>query len=116
MAYASIAMTALVRTDAPEAVSRHAPDPIPALLIARLAVDQTVGGLGVGTALVGHILSTAAELNTKAACRAVIVNALSPETRSWWLRLGFAPLDASDDAGLDLYLLTSDIEATLTSL
>ncbi len=115
-AYAGVAMTGIDRAAAPEKLARHSPDPIPALLLARLAVDRRVAGLGVGTSLVAHVLSTAVELNAKAACRAVVVNALNPTARSWWERLGFTPFDPADPNGLDLYLLTSDIEATLRSL
>ena len=113
MAFASVAMTGIDRSAAPETVARQAPDPIPGLLLARLAVDRRVQGLGVGTALVAHVLSTAVELNTKAACRAVVVNALDATARSWWERLGFGPFDPADPSALDLYLLTTKIEATL---
>lgn len=59
------------------------------------------------------MLATAVELNAKAACRAVVVSALSEEARRWWTRLGLQPLDPADSESLDLYLLTADIEATL---
>ncbi len=110
VAYASVAMTAIDHSAAPQAVGRHAPDPIPALLIGRLAVDRNHAGLGVGTALVTHVLATALELNLKAACRAVVVTALNTTAREWWEHLGFHPFDAGSS---DLYLLTSEIEATL---
>lgn len=112
VAYASIAMTAIDRSRAPARVAKGSPDPVPALLLGRLAVDLRLG-LGVGTALVAHVLATAVELNAKAACRAVVVSALSEEARRWWTRLGFEPLDPADSKSLDLYLLTADIEATL---
>jgi GNAT superfamily N-acetyltransferase len=116
VAFASIAMTGVDRSAAPPSVARHAPDPVPALLIGRLAVDRSVAGLGVGTSLVGHVLATAVDLNERAACRAVVVAALGERARSWWLRLGFHPFDPDDAGGLDLYLLTSEIEATLRHL
>ena len=113
VAYATIAMSAIDRSSAPASVARQAPDPIPAVLIGRLAVDRRRSGLGVGTALVAHVLATAVELNAKAACRAVVVNALHASARGWWEHLGFGPFDPSDEASLDLYLLTADIHATL---
>lgn len=114
VAYASLSMTGIDLSAAPEALSKGAPDPIPALLIGRLAVDRSVARLGVGTALVSHALATAVELNVSAACRAVVVTALTPAAAAWWQRFGFRPLDEAD--GLDLYLLTKDIEATLRRL
>jgi GNAT superfamily N-acetyltransferase len=113
VAYASVAMTAIDRSAAPEAVAKGAPDPVPALLLGRLAVDHRYSNLGIGTALAEHVLATAVELNEKAACRAVVVTALNPGARDWWKRLGFDPFDPDDADQLDFYLLTSDIEATL---
>lgn len=115
VAYASIAMTGIDRSAAPETLAKGAPDPVPALLLGRLAVDQRHAGLGIGTALAGHVLATAAELNEKAACRAVVVTALNSKARDWWERLGFNPFDPHADQ-LDLYLLTADIDATLRRL
>lgn len=113
VAYASVAMTGIDRTAAPASVGKGAPNPVPALLLGRLAVDRRYTNLGVGTALTAHVLATAVELNEKAACRAVVVTALNSAARTWWERLGFHPFYPDDAAELDLYLLTSEIEATL---
>lgn len=116
VAYVSLAMTSIDRGGAPSSVVKHAPDPVPALLIGRLAVDRSHAGLGVGTELVAHVLATAVDLNDRAVCRAVVVSALDDDARSWWQRLGFHPFDPADQDNLDLYLITSEIEATLRSL
>jgi len=116
IAYASLAMTAIDRRAAPRMVARQAPDPVPALLLGRLAVDKEFAGLDIGTALVAYVLATAIELNAKAACRAVVVAALNPGARSWWERLGFHSFHPDDPTDTDLYLLTSEIEATLGQL
>ncbi|HLM85583.1 MAG TPA: GNAT family N-acetyltransferase [Solirubrobacteraceae bacterium] len=116
VAYASVAMTGIDRSAAPDALATGAPDPVPALLLGRLAVDRRHTGLGVGTALAAHVLATAVELNEKAACRAVVVTALNARARTWWERLGFCPFDPNDPDQLDLYLLTSHIEATLRQM
>jgi len=112
VAYASLAMTAIDRRAAPRPIAKQAPDPVPALLLGRLAVDQRHRGLGIATALVAHVLATATELNAKAACRAVVVTALHDRARTWWERLGFHPFRPEDPTDRDLYLLTSEIDAT----
>lgn len=112
----SLATTSIDRGAAPSSVAKHAPDPIPALLIGRLAVDRSLTGRGIGTALVAHVLATAIDLNDRVACRAVVVSALDDVARSWWERLGFHPFNPEDPDDFDLYLLTSEIEATLRSL
>jgi GNAT superfamily N-acetyltransferase len=111
--YASVAMTGIDRSAAPDALAKGAPDPVPALLLGRLAVDHRYASLGVGTALAAHVLATAVELNEKAACRAVVVTALNQRARTWWERFGFRPFAPDEPDQLDLYLLTSEIDATL---
>jgi GNAT superfamily N-acetyltransferase len=112
-AYASVAMTGIDRSTAPAALAKQAPDPVPGLLLGRLAVDRRFSGLGVGTELAMYALATAVELNEKAACRAVVVTAINAEARTWWERLGFRAFDPPGPDQLDLYLLTSDIKKTL---
>ena len=116
VAYASIAMTGIDRSAAPETLAKGAPDPVPALLLGRLAVDRRYSRLGIGTTLVAHVLATALDLNEKAACRAVVVTALTDKARTWWERLGFHPFDPNEPDQLDLYLLTAEIDATLQRL
>jgi GNAT superfamily N-acetyltransferase len=111
--YATLSMTSVDRSASPPPLAKGAPLQVPALLIGRLATDTRVTGLGLGTHMVKHILATAAELNVKAACRAVVVTALNPAALRWWQRFGFDPFDAEDSTNLDLYLLTKDIAATL---
>ncbi len=112
-AYASIAMTGIDRSVAPAGLAKQAPDPVPALLLGRLAVDRHYSGRGVGTALVAHVLATAVELNTHATARAVVVNAINPNARRWWEHLGFQPFDPDEEECPDLYLLTTEIAKTL---
>jgi GNAT superfamily N-acetyltransferase len=116
VAYASVAMTGIDRSAAPDALAKGSPDPVPALLIGRLAVDHRYSRLGIGTALVAHVLATAVELNERAACRAIVATALTATARDWWERLGFHPFDPEQSDQLDLYLLTAEINATLRRL
>ncbi len=111
--YATLSMTSVDRSTSPRPLAQGAPAQIPALLVGRLATDTRVSGIGLGTQMVKHILATAAELNVKAACRAVVVTALDPSAFGWWQRFGFDPFDSQDPTNLDLYLLTQDIGATL---
>jgi GNAT superfamily N-acetyltransferase len=116
VAYASVAMTAIERSAAPAVLAKQAPNPVPALLLGRLAVDRRHAGAGIGTTLVAHVLATAVELNASAACRAVVVSALDSQTRHWWERLGFHPFTPKDPHHADLYLLTAEIQRTLREL
>jgi GNAT superfamily N-acetyltransferase len=114
--YATLSMSSVDRSASPAPLAKSAPIQVPALLVGRLATDTRVAGLGLGTQMVKHILATAAELNEKAACRAVVATALSPTALSWWRRFGFEPFNSADPTNLGLYLLTKDISATLAQL
>lgn len=114
--YAALSMTSVDRSASPKPLSRGAPRRVPALLIGRLATDTCAAGLGLGTEMVKHILATAAELNIKAACRAVVVTALNTDAIRWCQRFGFEPFDTDDATNMDLYLLTKDVAETLASL
>lgn len=116
VAYASLSMTSIDRSAAPQRLAHHAPTRVPALLVGRLAVDRRVAGHGLGTALVRHVLAVAVQINTTAACRAVVVNALDADASRWWQRFGFTPLNPDNDTDLDLYLLTGDIQRTIEEL
>ncbi|MGH3560303.1 MAG: GNAT family N-acetyltransferase [Mycobacterium sp.] len=116
VAYASLSMTSIDRSAAPRHLAQGAPTRVPALLVGRLAVDRRVAGHGLGTSLVRHILAVAVEINTAAACRAVVVDALNADAYLWWQRFGFAPLEPDDDRNLDLYLLTGDIQRTIDEI
>lgn len=116
VAYVTLSMFAIDRSKAPRDLGKAAPDPVPALLIGRLAVDRAAAGRGLGTALVKHILATAMELNLQAACKAVVVTALNDGARRWWHELGFTPFDPDDPTNFDLYLLTDHVAATLEAL
>lgn len=106
-------MTGIDRSAVSATLGKGAPNPVPGLLVGRLAVDRAFGGQGVGTALVLHALAVAVDLNASAACKAVVVVALSEEAKAWWMRLGFRCFDEDDESCLNLYLLTAEISETL---
>ena len=116
VAYATLSMTGIDLSQASSLLRKGAPDPVPALLLGRLAVDESFSGMGLRTELVKHALATTVEVNPKVACRATVVTALNPAARSWWERFGFVPMDTLDPGSLDLYLLTNDVEETLRQL
>ncbi|KQY64740.1 GNAT family N-acetyltransferase [Nocardioides sp. Root140] len=113
--YVAMSMTGVVLDQAPKKLQSGRLDPIPALLCGRLAVDQRHRGLGLGTMLVRLLLTKATEANRTAACRAVVVHALDSEAKAFWERFGFHPFTAGAEER-DLFMLTSEIEATLSRL
>ena len=84
--------------------------PIPVVLLARLAVDAQWQGRGVGKALLVDALTRSAVAAGVIGARAVLVHAIDERARSFYLRYGFEPI-ASDD--LHLVMLMKDIRKTL---
>ena len=101
------------RHRAPNRLGRNQPDPIPGVLIGRLAVDERFEGIGLGKALFRDALTritVAAETN---ATRAIFVDALHEEAARFWESRGFRPLR---DEPLSLYMRMDDVRATITAL
>ncbi|MDQ1292223.1 MAG: hypothetical protein QG608_100 [Actinomycetota bacterium] len=112
--YATLSMSSVDVSRCPPGLAKGSPKQVPVLLVGRLATSLSVAGLGLGTQMIAHILSTTVELNEKAACRAVVVTALTKNASTWWQRFGFVPFAPDDPTDLDLYLLTRDITKTLS--
>ncbi len=101
-----------VRPDDPPSrvVKGLAKHPVPVILLARLAVDRTEQGKGLGAGLLKDALSRASQAADVIGCRAVLVHAKDAAAKSFYQRFGFEP---STVAELHLYLLMKDIRASL---
>lgn len=69
--YFTLAAHLLRRADVPKAVGRGAPDAIPAILLARLALDRSLQGQGLGARLLLDALESAVDASTRAAGRLI---------------------------------------------
>jgi GNAT superfamily N-acetyltransferase len=81
---------------------RHA---VPVVLLARLAVDQSVRGRGLGGFLLRDGLTRSLDLSETLGIHAVVVDALDAEAKSFYERFGFMPL-TDDEMRLFLPLST----------
>ena len=89
---------------------RNAPDPIPAVLLGRLAVDASAQGSGLGKFLVRDaILSTLAAAD-RIGVRILLVHALHERAAAFYERLGFA---RSPTDPLHLHVLLADARKSL---
>lgn len=68
--------------------------PIPVCLIARLAVDLSEQGAGLGRSLLLDALRRADRASGAVAMRAVLVHALDEEAAAFYARFGFKPATA----------------------
>jgi len=84
--------------------------PIPVVLLARLAVDETVQGQGIGSFLLGDAMTRMAAAAGRFGIRALLVHALHDEARAFYLRHG---LESSATDDLHLMILVKDIRAAI---
>jgi GNAT superfamily N-acetyltransferase len=64
-------------------------DPVPAVLIGRLALDESLQGRGLGAALVAEALGQIGRLQERLGASAVVVHALDERAASFYAHLGF---------------------------
>lgn len=87
--YYCLASGALAVVEAPGAIRRNMPDPIPMAILGRLAVDASWQGRGLGVALLQDAVLRAAQAAAILGVRGVLVHAISPETKAFYERHGF---------------------------
>ncbi len=103
--YASSTATVLHR-EASGRYRRNQPDPLPALLLGRLAVDGKHAGEGLGKALVKHFLLKALEVAELVGVRVLLVHAATPEAVHYYRRFGFEPSPVDE---LTMMMLVKDL-------
>jgi len=94
----------------PGKVRRNTPEPIPAILLARLAVDRKEQGQGVGAALLRDAVVRTVEAAEQVDVRILLVHALNDTARDFHQRYEF---DVSPSDSLHLFLLIEDARAAL---
>lgn len=89
--YYCLSAFSVVRSVATGALSRNAPDPIPAVLLGRLAVDIRFQGARLGVSLLHDAVVNATTAAGRIGLRALIVEALDEGAAACYLRHGFQP-------------------------
>lgn len=110
IAYYALASSAVAVMEATGRFRRNMPDPIPVVVLGRLAVDQSFHGKGLGRALLrdaGHRVIQAADL---IGVRGLLVQALSVEAKAFYEHIGF---DASSLDPMILMITLADLKASL---
>ncbi len=110
IAYYSLASGAVAVAAAPGRFRRNMPDPIPVVLLGRLAEDRSRQLRGLGRALVRdaglRVLGAAGEIGV----RGILVHAVSDEARVFYVALGFEP---SPLEPMTLMVTLADVRAAL---
>ncbi|HKO47544.1 MAG TPA: GNAT family N-acetyltransferase [Polyangiaceae bacterium] len=91
VAYYALASSAVTVAAASGRFRRNMPDPIPVVVLARLAVAKTHHGKGIGRALVQDAARRLIRAADAIGIRGLLVHALSADAAAFYQRLGFDP-------------------------
>ncbi|WP_127478462.1 GNAT family N-acetyltransferase [Sulfurivermis fontis] len=87
--YYAMAAGAVAHRLATGAVRRNMPDPVPVLVLARLAVDTRAQGQKLGGAMLQDAVQRAVVVSQNAGVRALLVHALHDRARQFYEHYGF---------------------------
>ncbi len=87
--YYSLSAGAISHEAAPKAMRRNMPNPLPILLLGRLAIDQRYHNHGLGQALLRDAMLRAVSVSGHAGVFALLVHALSEPAKQFYLSRGF---------------------------
>ena len=96
--YYALAAGAVAHADAPGSIRRNMPDPIPVMVLGRLAIDCSCHGQGLGSALLKDAILRTLNVAQNVGIRALLVHALHhDQARAFYLHHGFStsPISAT---------------------
>lgn len=106
--YYALATSTISHLDVVGRVRRNMPDPIPMVLLSRLAVDLKFAGRGLGRQLLRDAILRTVEVAQIVGVRGLLVHALDEEARAFYEKFDF---EASVTDPLHLMLLVKDMVA-----
>jgi GNAT superfamily N-acetyltransferase len=89
--YYTLAAGAVAHADAPGRIRRNMPEPVPVMVLGRLAVDKAFHGQGVGTGLLRDAVLRVVLAAEIVGIRAILVHAISETTKAFYEKYGFVP-------------------------
>lgn len=107
--YYALAGHRLIREDLPRSIGHGSPDEVPAVLVARLALDRRLHGRGLGGALLADALQRVVAATALVAARFVVVDALHEPAAAFYEHHGFRRIPGT----LRLVQKISDVAAAL---
>ncbi|AVR88848.1 GNAT family N-acetyltransferase [Thauera aromatica] len=110
LAYYALASSAVAAELATGRLRRTMPDPIPVLVLGRLAIDQSLRGQGIGRALVRDACLRVMAAADAIGIRGLLVHALSPEAQAFYEHVGF---ESSPLEPMTLMATIADVRAGL---
>jgi len=93
--YYSVAVGAAAHESTPGRIKRNMPDPVPVMILGRLAVDKAFQGKGMGAGLLKDAVLRTGQAAQIAGIRALLVHAISDAAKRFYEGYGFiaSPID-----------------------
>ncbi len=89
LGYYALAAGAIAQAEAVSAVRRNMPDPIPVMVLGRLAIDRACQGRQLGSALLKDALLRTMNVADNVGIRALLVHAINDAAKQFYMRRGF---------------------------
>jgi GNAT superfamily N-acetyltransferase len=109
--YYSLSAGAISHAAAPQAMRRNMPDPLPVLLLGRLAIDRRYHNQGLGRALLRDAMLRAVSAAAGAGVFAIMVHALSDQAKRFYLSRGFVESPLQE---MTLFMTLATVRRILT--
>ncbi len=108
--YYALANGGVTQVAATGRVRRNMPDPVPVMVLGRLAVDRAYQGTGIGRGLLRDAVLRTLQAADIAGIRAILVHAISEDAKRFYESCGFdvSPLDP-----MTLMITVADAEKAL---
>lgn len=111
--YYCLSASSLAREDATSNLRRNMPDPLPVILIGRLAVDTRFQGSGLGVSLLQEAIRKGVEASRIVGARALVVHAINESAEQFYLKFGFTRVP---DSARVMYITMAAAEATIADI
>jgi len=108
--YYALASGAVERIQVSSNIARNMPNPIPVIILARLAVDYHFKGLSLGKGLLKDALLRSVNVANQIGVKAVLVHALDKEAVAFYEKFGFQSMPEQENT---LMISISNIEKLL---
>lgn len=89
LGYYSTSASSVLHADVPKKLTRNMPQPIPVVLLGRLAVDLSMAGQGMGRSLFRDAAQRVNQAADQIGVVAMIVHPISDAAQAFWLKQGF---------------------------
>lgn len=108
--YYALSSGSISTNEASGRMRRNMPDPIPVVVLGRLAIGKDYQGKGIGRGMVRDAAKRVIAAGDEIGIRGIVVHAINDEAKAFYLALGFLQSPTSD---MTLMIPIADLKAAL---